>query len=278
MKATEGAAKPEAAAAAGGKVLDPVRLHRFERDGYLVLDECVPTELIEGLEPAFDAVWDTCEEAWAQALEPVASGTSRPALTHPECVDFLDSDELLAAPRQLLGEQIQLVDFFPVYQSPRRWPSGAEREPDRGWIRVPERGWHRDFSFTTRRGDAPVMVTVLLFLDQIGEEQGPTVVLPGSHLDPAPPADLEGKLPYPGEVKVPLAVGDALLLNGSLLHSHARNASATPRRGLVMMFAYWWVKQHSPLPLPDAATVGADPTRRRLLGLEQPTPDLFIYD
>jgi hypothetical protein len=276
VNATEARTEDRSARTAGP--LGEDQLRGFERDGFLTVDSCVPSALIERTVGVFDAVWDTCEVAWAKALEPSGAGVRQPVMTHPECVEFVDSAELLAAPRQLLGEQTQLVDYFPVYQAPRRWPSGEEREPETGWIRVPERGWHRDFSFATRRGDAPVMVTLLLFLDQIGEEQGPTLVLPGTHLDPEPPADLETKLPHRDEVKVPLPLGSALMLNGSVLHSHARNRSATPRRGLVMMFAYWWVKPKAgELPLPDAALAGASPERRRLLGLEQPAADLFIY-
>jgi Phytanoyl-CoA dioxygenase (PhyH) len=258
-------------------VLTADQRQAFATDGFVELRGVVPKGLLSAASGVFQEAWDFCEKAWSEDAGDLSY--RHPILNYPEFVRFLDSPELLSGPRDILGDQIQLVQYFPVYQEPRHWPSGREREPKRGWLHVPERLWHRDFSFTTGNGDLPVMVTLILFLDDVTEEHGPTVVLPGSHLASEAPPGLDVNLPFPGERGVPLEAGNALFLNACTLHSHRRNEASTHRRGLVLMFAYWWVKPDGfQFPLPSAALEDAPLGRRQLLGEEQPGRDLHLYE
>lgn len=98
--------------------------------------------------------------------------------------------------------------------------------------------WHQDFTYTPHTNDD--MVTALLLLDDMTEENGCLLVASGSHLEGAKSLFQDGR--FTGKVDDAIAAeaevravpvtgkaGDVCLMHSKLLHASAANASDRPR-------------------------------------------------
>jgi ectoine hydroxylase-related dioxygenase (phytanoyl-CoA dioxygenase family) len=109
----------------------------------------------------------------------------------------------------------------------------------------------------------------------MADERGPLYVVPGSHLWNREPSAAEVEAELPGEVKLSLVRGSAVLFHGRLWHTGSRNASAVPRRAIFPYFGLKWIKRMDDFyrsPLPESILGSDDPVLRRLFGLVPGTP------
>lgn len=254
---------PAASPAADG-LGEPQQRDQFVRDGYLRLSGIAEPRVLEAMRGMYDDAWRAGESGITERLH---------LLRHRAFRDFVDSPSVLAAPRSVFGAHLQLLDLWQTFQPPSsRWRKRAYTVPT-------ERDWHRDLTFLGTDPARPLVVNMLLFLDEVDDRSGPTVVLPGSHRARAAAVAEHSTEPHPDEVAVPLGLGDALLFNSSLVHSRGRNRSGRPRRGVAMLWGFWFVKPvGSELPLCPAATEDGSEQRSRLVGATQPTVDLYLFE
>lgn len=154
-------------------------IERYRRDGVIVveglLDEVtrqrmkqVVADLIERARDVstHDNVYDL--EPTHSAAEPRVRRIKKPNLVHPVFAEFMHSPRLLAVLSALLG------------------PSGVRLHTSKLNLKAPEYGspveWHQDWAFYPHTNDDLLAVGVLL--DDATEENGPLLVLPGSHRGP----------------------------------------------------------------------------------------------
>lgn len=253
---------PAPAPAAAG--LGTPEREALARDGFVRLSGIAEPAVLEAMRAAYDDAWEAGEDGVTERLR---------LLRHPAFRDFLDSRSVLAAPRSLFGDHVQLLDLWQTYQpAASRWRKRAYTVPT-------ERDWHRDVTFLGTDPTRPIIVNMLLFLDEVDERTGPTVVLPGSHRARTAAVTEHSTQPHPDEVPVPLGVGEALLFNSSLVHSRGRNRSGQARRGVATLWGYWFVKPvDSHLPLCPVALQDGSPERSRLVGASQPTVDQYLFE
>lgn len=85
----------------------------------------------------------------------------------------------------------------------------------------------------------PVIATAIVMLDDYTEENGATLVIPGSHkmADPSGNA-LDNAVAATG------AAGTVLFINGLLWHGTTKNRSPKPRHGLLIHFALPWIRSY----------------------------------
>jgi hypothetical protein len=62
----------------------------------------------------------------------------------------------------IFGGQAQLLDYYPNCEPAAATPAGHVHESVPG-----ERDWHRDFTFVRSPDGSPLMITVLIFMDDI---------------------------------------------------------------------------------------------------------------
>lgn len=253
---------PAALPAAAG--LDDDSRAAFARDGYLRLSGIAEPTVLDGMRAVYDEAWAAGESGTTERLH---------LLRHQAFRDFVDSPSVLAVPRSLFGHHLQLLDLWQTFQpAASRWRKRAYTVPT-------DRDWHRDVTYLGTDPARPLIVNMLLFLDDVDERTGPTVVLPGSHRARAAAVSEHSTEVHPEEVAVPLARGDALLFNSSLVHSRGRNRSGRARRAVALMWGYWFIKPiGTELPLCPGATEGAAEERLRLIGVAQPTVDQYLFD
>ncbi|MET1083714.1 MAG: phytanoyl-CoA dioxygenase family protein, partial [Burkholderiales bacterium] len=156
--------------------LDRDAIERYRRDGVIVvqglLDEVtrrrmkqVLAELIERARnvTTHDDVYDL--EPTHSMTEPRVRRIKKPHLVHPVFAEFMRTPALLDVLSALLG------------------PSGVRLHGSKLNLKSPEYGspveWHQDWAFYPHTNDDVLAVGVLL--DDATEENGPVLVLPGSH-------------------------------------------------------------------------------------------------
>ena len=109
-------------------------------------------------------------------------------------------------------------------------------------------GWHADWPFNQNNAghipapypDATVHLTTLWMLAPFTEENGGTLLVPGSHRSPNNPTGDNGVdplAPYPTEVNACGPAGSVLVLDSRLWHATAPNRSHEPRTSVVVRYA-----------------------------------------
>ncbi len=112
------------------------------------------------------------------------------------------------------------------------------------------RRWHADFYSSVQSIRDPtyaVAVNCLLAVDETTLENGATSIVQGSHRLVGNPGELSSVLEKL-ELRVPVASGSVIVLDGGLWHCAGFNATALPRRVVKMLFVRGWVRQKMDYP------------------------------
>jgi ectoine hydroxylase-related dioxygenase (phytanoyl-CoA dioxygenase family) len=122
---------------------------------------------------------------------------------------------------------------------------------------------HWDQDWAPRPWSYPLVAHVIWMLDDFTEDNGPTLVVPGSHLTDEPPGSDELE-PVVGRS------GTALVIDGRLWHGTSPNISAGRRTGLLAYYCRPFVRQQEnfALSLDSAVRDTLTESQRTLLGLE----------
>ena len=168
-----------------------------------------------------------------QASDPRVRRFKRPVRNHPEFNALARSDAVLDLISPLIGDAIRI--------------SPTDNKIN---IKAPEYGaaveWHQDLAFYPYTNDDLLAIGVAL--DDCAEENGPLMVIPGSHkgtvhdhhtngvfcgaIDPATSSiDFSQAVPLTGRR------GTMTIHHARTIHGSALNTSANPRRFLLIMFA-----------------------------------------
>jgi len=247
---------------------------RFLEDGYLI----VPNALAPGeLAPIREAA-RAAEARWRADLS--LPGVRRHDLEQvlgimehdPVLFDLIEHPRIFPLVRELLGPDVMMLDhdYFMT-------PPGAE---------IPH-GWHFDFNMPAV--DHPrslLMVKVFYVLEDIPEDGGATLVLPGSHRTPLEPEMPNAEAPedLPGAVRMALPAGSAYLITGRTYHSAGNNRSDRYRHLLIYTYGHKWMRMWDEYrPSAALAAQARTPMRQQLLGLtdpygpavDDPVPPLF---
>lgn len=97
---------------------------------------------------------------------------------------------------------------------------------------------HRDLRFYT--GEIPVMINVLVMLDDFTHDNGPTLLLPQSHLDESKPTD---EFFHNNAIQALGKAGDILIFNANIWHASSLNISDKGRRAIPITFTKSLIKQ-----------------------------------
>ena len=224
----------------------------FLEHGYLHAKNVLEGSHLALIQSEFDRVWE-------QEKPPV---NQHKLLKHRAFIDLISHPSLLERHQAVFGNQTQLLQYDLLRQPPHN-------------TAMPAYSWHRDF---TMRGDFPLSINTILYLNNITEETGPTRVVPGSHRGTEKPAPAQSNGPIKGEIPVYARAGDAVFINSAIWHTGGRNNSDGLRRGIYLYYGYWWLKRYdAERALPWQALENADETRLQLLGLKMPSGDIHQY-
>jgi len=230
----------------------------FEANGYLVIPGALsPAELLK-----VRAAADGAEALWR--AEPARLGARNENLQQVQApieyddrlFDLLECQTTFTLIREALGNDISMIDND-YFISPPHANSHA--------------GWHHDVGMPGVYHPRSVMMVKLFFLlDDVTEDGGCTLFLPGSHRFP-----LDFQLPHvteptdmPGHAKMAFPAGTAYFFNGRCYHAATSNRSDRPRRVLIYNYGHHWMRIWSGYEPSEALIAKAKtPVRRQLLGL-----------
>jgi ectoine hydroxylase-related dioxygenase (phytanoyl-CoA dioxygenase family) len=231
----------------------------FEANGFLVIEDALTAEELAAARRACDAA----EARWR--AEPERPGVRRWDLEQvagimeydPFFVEMVEHPRILPLVRALLGPDLRLLDhdYFIT-------PPGT----------TIHRGWHYDESFPgVYHPRSTLMIKVFYVLDDIAENGGGTVILPGSHAFPYQPPNSDVPEDLPGAVRIALPAGAAYLMSGRAWHSAGNNLSDRPRRLLIYTFGHKWMRMWDGYqPSERVLALAETPMCRQLFGLTDP--------
>ena len=238
--------------------LTDAQRERFERDGYLVVDDALEPEHVARLIDAVDRVWAAHRET------PAIPGADPLHLLafvgrDPLFVELLDHEPVLRLIVDLLGWNVFMYHCHLDVHPPAVGPAPAT------WM------WHQDGGVQNRDLEThprPRMsVKVAYFLSDVSERgRGNFSVLPGSHLRDAIDRPLDDRNDLAGAVPVLARPGTAVLFDRRLWHMRGENRSSIPRKALFFAYTYRWIRARDEIRIPPELFGMITPIRAQLLG------------
>jgi len=172
-------------------------------------------------------------------------------IDHPRVLALLDA---LLEPRYLLS-QAQIINLLPG-------EAAQALHQDDAFYRLP-------------RPSPTVHAAFICAIDAFTEDNGATVVVPGSHTWPAE------RRPAPGEaIPCVMPAGSAVLFVGGLWHGGGENRTAAPRLAVTGQYCAPWLRQHENffLELPRAQVRTLRPRIQELVGYAIHPPFMGMVD
>lgn len=253
----------------------------FDLRGYLVLEGAIEPALLESLNRAFDA-FPPLEygQWWGNAQRRDYTGATGFELHN--CVEvgepferLIDHPAWIAHVRRYCGEEDSYVQGLFIDEciaSTRR--SGGHHPVHSGGYRGALRGAYGFKHGVFRCGQ----VNILMALTDVGPEDGPTMVVPGSHKSNfAHPergdyARGDRMDDLPGAIAVTMKAGDALLFVDGLMHGgSSRTNPEGERRVVIYRYGVSWGATRYGYEYSPALLERLTPARRKIL---QPIPPL----
>lgn len=244
--------------------LTPEQRRLFDKDGFLVMPDALPSEMVHRLVDAGDRLAESFLKKPLLSDRPEYNHLDlRPGLLREEAFYALVANSttvpLIA---QLLGPNIHLHSTALIYK--------RTESPDAPPFR---RGWHRDIRIPRdlgHEGLPRVGIKICYCLTDFHQtDSGLTLMARGSHLRTTPLVIPKGQVD-PTDLEVcdlRLNSGDALLFENRIFHTAAPNRSDRLSRVVIYGYAYRWMKPEVYLESSEKRLLEkADPITRQLLG------------
>ena len=232
------------------------QLDRFNNDGYLVVEDALPPEMVQRLTQVVDRIED--EERKRQDLAPhQLLSKFRTVIEDDIFLQLLDWPKTFPLVWDILGWNIQLyISHLIIY------PPELEK------VELGSDGWHQDGGRPVREMERPqprLSLKVSYWLSDVdSSSNGAMQIIPGSHkLDALPPSsDLDdGKV-----LDLCVKAGTAVLFDRRMWHRRGLNTSSTSRKVLFFGYSYRWLRGLDFNLMPEEVLQKCDPIRRQLLG------------
>lgn len=237
---------------------------RFNEDGYLIIEDAIPLDVIDRVREAADRIVAEGGDAGRWWGKPE---------TAPRRVEYrgiMNLDEtfmqLLAPPAvfplivKILGANLHMMSSNIIYQKPNQPPFAEGTRA----------GWHRDIvgPSTDLGYDATPRMAIRAgyYLSDISEPgSGATLFAPGSQrlLEEVP---IESGQQHPeGYVRPAPKPGDAVIWENRTFHAPERNTSPDVRKAVMVQYGYRWLRPADYLTHPRELLDRCDPVARQLL-------------
>ncbi len=243
--------------------LSPQQIKRFNRDGYLLIEEALSPDQLSPLKAQFSR-WTSASRGHNKPYGKTLDGRARFDLEPGHCAnqpalrrvasplevsaDYLRAmreNKAVDAVADLLGPNIK----FHHCKINSKLPGAAT-----------EVKFHQDFLYEPHSNDD--LITALMFIDEVTEQNGPLEVVPGSHTGPLYGLWHDGVFTGAIDPRIAAAMasktvactgpaGAACLMHTRLLHRSAANLSDHPRTLFIVIYSAEDALPLSPNPLPS---------------------------
>jgi phytanoyl-CoA hydroxylase len=204
----------------------------FETNGYLVIPNALPADELSRVLVAVDCA----EAAWR--ADPGRLGARNANLQQVQApieyddvlFDLLEHPATFPLIREILGNDISMIDND-YFISPPHTRTHAH--------------WHHDVGMPgVYHPRSAMMVKLFFLLEDVSEDGGCTLFLPGSHRFPMdfPLPKVENPMDMPGHAKMAFPAGTAYFFNGRCYHAATDNNSEQSRRALIYNYGHHWMR------------------------------------
>ena len=271
-------------------MLSTQQIEAFQRDGYLFLENIIPSETLAKLSAEFNQ-WKEESRQYSKAYgitfddrprfdiepghtaeNPALRRIASPVEISDTYLEFMRDNKALDAVVDLFGPNIKFENAKINSKQP-----GAATEVK----------YHQDFLFEPHTNDD--MMTVLFFIDEVTSQNGPLEVIPGTHngllyehwhngvftgtVSDSVVSEFKPKaLPCYGPA------GSACLMHTRILHGSAPNLSSNPRTLLIIEYtaedAHPLQRNHIPSQYMYDVVRGESTGRIRCSGYEMQIPEI----
>ncbi|MEJ1968060.1 MAG: phytanoyl-CoA dioxygenase family protein [Rhizomicrobium sp.] len=244
---------------------DPARFWAGEllRDGYCIIPDLLPVAMIAALHGDLKprlAQTPFCEGNFFGCRTKRFGGLLKRS---PHAATLVQHPLILDVMQIVLGPwcdrfQLNLTQAIEI------WNGELEQVP------------HRDQDmWRVARGETEYLVNVMWPLTPFREENGATLLWPGTHGSYAGP-----KPPRSAAVAAQMDPGAALLFLGSTLHGGGGNRTEAPRTGMIASYSLGWLRTYENqfLVYPPEIARRFPPELAGLIGYQQHLPSLGNYE
>ncbi len=243
------------------------QLSALNTDGYLLVEDALPLELVVQLEQRIDAIYKMHLDAEYDPYRKQRM-TRHDNFFYP---NFLGKDQLF----------INVLDWYKTF--PKVWGilgwniysyhshfiiTPPRPESMRG--KTSSLGWHQDSGRVNIEIESTprprLSLKVVYWLSDCAQEgRGNFYVIPGSHLWDTLKRAEDGSLPD-GATAVCCKPGDAVFFDRRIWHARSQNDSDITRKGLFYGYGYRWLRSKDDMTIPTELFQQNDPIRQQLLG------------
>ena len=233
---------------------------KFERDGFLMIEDAIPPERVSALNRVVDRVYET------YLTDNRLGPGERMNLTDfvgldDEFLALLDWPVTFTKVWGILGWNIQLYHSHLIVTP----PDPADKRRYSGRL-----GLHQDSGRLNIELDATprprVSLKVAYFLTDTTEpDRGNFHIVPGSHVKDRLDFPDDGASDPPEMTPVLAAAGTAVFFDRRLWHAAGRNHSDVTRKVLFYGYSYRWLRPRDNMTV-DHCMERCDPVQRQLLG------------
>ena len=232
-------------------------------NGYCIIPDLVPRALVEALHDDLRSRFEKtpfCEGDFYGRHTKRFGGLlkrSRHAAAFVQHPVILDISQTILGPH---CDRFQLN----LTQALEIWPGEGEQIP------------HRDQDmWRGAQGEIEYLINVMWPFTPYLEENGATVVWPGSHLRQS-----ERRMERAQAISAEMDPGSALLFLGSTLHGAGANRTTVPRAGMIVSYSLGWLKPYENqfLVYPPTVARGFSRELSALIGYQLHRPNLGNYE
>ena len=230
----------------------------FETNGFLVIPNALSPSELESVRDAArnaEATWRADTTRLGVRRDNIQQ-VQAPIEYDDRLFDLLEHPTTFPIIREILGNDVSMIDndFF---ISPSHSTTHAN--------------WHHDVGMPGVYHPRSVMMVKLFFLlEDVSEDGGCTLFLPGSHRYP-PGFELpkvDNPIDMPCHAKMAYPAGTAYLFNGRCYHAATDNKSDRERRVLIYNYGHHWMKIWPGYePSERLKLLAESPVRKQLLGM-----------
>ncbi|MEC8930146.1 MAG: phytanoyl-CoA dioxygenase family protein [Candidatus Latescibacterota bacterium] len=293
---------PAGTQALAGHSLLEGQIEAYKRDGFIIIEDGLQGDELSRVQAAFEKVQAVTRLDWeagrskgkgvSENGEYYASGTFHGRKyfdIYPlhlleqddACVEMIAHPQLFPFLSASVGEDVQTATIQVRVLEPQ---TAQDAQEEGGYV-----NWHRDHSSDEewRFSGRPLNTKVLVYLTDVGEDDGCTACVPGSHLWDRRPDHLVYKgmgggdnqatkvcdqRDMPGMVAAEVKAGSAFLFNTRLWHTTLPNTGDRDRWCVITLYCPFYQKQpgvtiEAAVALEAAGQLNT-PERRQLFGLD----------
>lgn len=251
-------------------VLTPEQKKHVDTNGYLLIKNALPPDVVSEIDAAVDEVY--AKEEAAGNLEANGKLNLRNCITHHDAfLQLLDWQKSFPFACGVLNWNIQMITSHLIVLPSKEEPADEVKN------RI---GLHRDGGSSYKEMQEPhpriLLKIAYAISDQSDPASGATVLVPGSNRLTGNPAIDPETGRARGAISMNINAGDAFLFEQRTFHGIGHNWAGFPRKTIFMGYAYRWVKPMDYIMMPNELVERCNPVQKQLIGVVSDALSYYI--